>query len=171
MWWFTSDEHYGHENIIKYCYRSFESVGEMDYKLISNHNAVVKPGDVVYHLGDFTLKKDAHNYISRLNGTHVFIKGSHDRWLSKSEPYIREIKIEKQNVVLCHYAMRRWAKSHHGSWQLYGHSHGHLPPEGKQWDVGVDNNNYYPVSWDKVKKIMEQLPDNEENHPNSRTRR
>ena len=33
-----------------------------------------------------------------------------------------------QLVVLCHYAMRVWDRSHYGSWHLYGHSHGNLPP-------------------------------------------
>jgi calcineurin-like phosphoesterase family protein len=40
--------------------------------------------------------------------------------------------------------MRVWPRSHHNSWQLYGHSHGKLLPIGKQWDIGVDNNDFYP---------------------------
>jgi calcineurin-like phosphoesterase family protein len=46
------------------------------------------------------------------------------------------------------------------SWQLYGHSHGKLPPIGKQWDIGVDNNNFYPVSFNKICEIMVARPDN-----------
>ena len=33
----------------------------------------------------------------------------------------------EQDIVLCHYAMRVWQKSHYGAWMLYGHSHGTLP--------------------------------------------
>jgi calcineurin-like phosphoesterase family protein len=56
--------------------------------------------------------------------------------------------------------MRTWARSHYNSWQLYGHSHGKLEPIGKQWDIGVDNNNYYPVSFDQITEIMKTRPDN-----------
>lgn len=51
--------------------------------------------------------------------------------------------------------------SHFNQWHLYAHSHGTLSPLGKSYDVGVDNNNYMPVSFDQVKEIMKKLPDNE----------
>jgi calcineurin-like phosphoesterase family protein len=68
--------------------------------------------------------------------------------------------IEGQMVVACHYNLRVWPASHYNSWLVYGHSHGKLAPEGKQWDVGVDNNNFYPVSFDTLKVIMDNSPDN-----------
>ena len=163
MYFFTSDEHYGHKNIIKYCNRPFRDVEEMDEKLIELHNSVVREGDIVIHAGDFTLRKDKRyieSIISRLNGSHIFLKGSHDLWLPDDTPYIWEKYIEGQLVVVCHYAMRVWRASHYNSWQLYGHSHGSLPPVGKQWDIGVDNNYYQPVSWEKIKEIMKNRPDN-----------
>ena len=164
MHFFTADQHYGHKRIIEpdYCDRPFESIEEMDEALIANHNAVVKPGDIVFHVGDFALVPRARvqGYIDQLNGNHVFIRGSHDRWLQKSAPYIVELKIEGQQLVLCHYAMRTWRWSHYNSWQLYGHSHGKLEPIGKQWDIGVDNNYFYPVSFDQIVEIMAERPDN-----------
>ena len=80
---FTADEHYGHTNIINYCDRPFSSVEEMDAEIIKRQNELVGPQDVVIHAGDFTLsnKPFAENYIKRLNGTHIFLKGSHDYWL------------------------------------------------------------------------------------------
>ena len=102
---------------------------------------------------------EADKIIERLKGTNIFLKGSHDNWL-KDTPYLIEKKVEGQFIVMCHYAMRDLAKSHHGSWQLNGHSHACLPPEGKQWDVGVDNNNFVPVSFAQIVKIMSTLPDN-----------
>ena len=73
---------------------------------------------------------------------------------------IDDIEIEGIYIVCDHYAGRVWARSHYNSYQLYGHSHGHLPPEGKQWDVGVDNNNFFPVSFEQIKEIMAKRPDN-----------
>lgn len=165
QWFFTADEHYGHTNIIKYCARPFKTISEMDNMLIANHNSVVMSDDIVVHAGDFTMGKTYQEvikrYINRLNGQHVFIKGSHDRWLGfENAPYIWERTIEGQFIVVCHYAMRTWAKSHYNSWQLYGHSHGRLPPQGKQWDVGVDNNNFYPISFRQLAAIMKTLDDN-----------
>lgn len=162
MYFFTADEHYGHANIIRpdYCNRPFESVSEMDNELIKRHNEVVKEKDIVIHAGDFTLKTFtyAQEYIKQLNGEHIFLRGSHDAWLKKSTDahYIWVKKIEGQLVMVCHYAMRVWEQSHYGSWMLYGHSHGTLEPIGLQYDIGVDNNNFYPVSFEELKRIFQK---------------
>lgn len=162
MYFFTADEHYGHANIIRYCDRPFGSVEVMDEELIRRHNSVVKSGDAVIHAGDFTLRDKvfAWNTIARLNGSHFFLVGSHDRWLPKNTPYILENTINGVFMVVCHYAMRTWRKSHYNSIHLYGHSHGRLDPIGKQWDIGVDNNNFYPLSFDDIVDIMKSRPDN-----------
>jgi len=164
MYFFTSDEHYGHANIIKYCDRPFNSVEEMDTEIIKRHNSVVSSGDTTIHAGDFTLINDrvkVYNvYVNRLNGTHIFLKGSHDKWLHSQSCKIWEKTIEGRFIVVCHYSMRVWHRSHYNSWQLYGHSHGKLAPEGQQWDIGVDNNNFYPLSFDEICVIMQDRPDN-----------
>lgn len=162
MYFFTSDEHYLHHNIIEYCTRPFSSIEEMQDEFIKRHNSVVTSKDITVHGGDFTLanRNKAENIIKQLNGDHIFVKGSHDYWLGKKHPLqIWEKKIEGQYIVVCHYAMRRWARSHYGAWHLYGHSHGVLPPMGKSWDIGVDNNNFYPVSFEQIKEIMGSLLD------------
>lgn len=163
---FTADQHYGHANIIIYTNRPFASVEEMDEELIRRHNEVVGPNDTVTHAGDFTLAPDhiAQRYLRRLNGKHNFIMGSHDRWLenrySSPAPYMVQMQLGKVALTVCHYAMRTWHKSHYNAWQLYGHSHGKLEPIGKQWDIGVDNNNFYPVSFEQLREIMASRPDN-----------
>lgn len=165
MFWFTSDQHYNHKNVIRFCNRPFSSVEEMDDIMIQNHNSVVKPNDVVINAGDFTLLKNKEkiykDYINKLNGNQIFLKGSHDYWLpwNKSQQ-IWEKKFEQCYVVVCHYAMRTWARSHYNSFHLYGHSHGKLEPIGKSWDIGVDNNGFFPVSLDQIISIMEKQPDN-----------
>ena len=164
-YFFTADEHYGHKNIIKYCNRPFSSAEEMDDLLIENHNSVVSENDITIHAGDFSIRtnKDEvyQRYIEKLNGRHIFLRGSHDKWLPRHHDLsIFEKNIEGQHIVICHYALRVWSRSHYNSWQLYGHSHGKLAPQGKQWDVGVDNNNYFPVSFDQIQEIMSDRPDN-----------
>jgi len=160
-YFFTSDEHYGHSNVIKYCNRPYTSVEEMNDDLIYKHNEVVTKEDIVIHCGDFTLNKKqyADSIIKRLNGNHIFLRGSHDRWLN-GVPDIHERwekNIDGTYIVCDHYAGRVWPRSHYGSFQCYGHSHANLPPEGLQYDIGVDNNNFYPVSMDKILKIKRSL--------------
>jgi len=163
MYFFTGDEHFSHRNILKYCDRPFSSIEEMDEELIKRHNSVVSKGDITVHAGDFTLEKKevAYKYQQRLNGTHIFLKGSHDYWLRGTKCHeIWEKTIDGIYVVCCHYAMYVWNRSHFNSWQLFAHSHGKLEPAGKQWDVGVDSNDFYPLSFDQIKEIMENRPDN-----------
>lgn len=93
--WFTSDHHFGHENILKYTDRDFDSIDFMNQKYIWNWNHVVKPQDVVFHLGDFTLRDSsfAKDIFPVLNGI-VFVlsnKEHHDRfWLPEEEFWFGE---------------------------------------------------------------------------------
>ena len=162
MHFFTADQHYGHANIIRFCDRPFSSVEEMDRELIRRHNEVVGPDDTVIHAGDFAYRntRAPQSYLQELNGHHILVRGSHDRWLDVTAREILELEIEGQPLVVCHYAMRTWPRSHYGSWQLHGHSHGTLEPQGKQWDVGVDHNDFTPVSFAQLKEIMAGRPDN-----------
>lgn len=155
--------HFGHQNIIKYSNRPFASVEEMDEVLVTNWNRVVRPEDTIYHLGDVVFG-DA-SILKRLQGKKHLIIGSHDNVKNIGSHFIfytplLNITIEGQPVTLCHYAMRTWHRSHYGAWNLYGHSHGKLPPIGKSMDVGVDANNYMPVSWTQIKASMSTQPDN-----------
>ena len=167
QYFFTADQHYGHAKLIQHLALPFSSIQEKDEFQIDNHNSVVSPADIVVHAGDFTLIKNRsrvyREYVNRLNGKHIFLEGSHDYWL-KGEKGIKNIWgkefTDRIYIVVCHYAMRVWHRSHWNSWQLYGHAHGHLPPVGKQHDVGVDNNNYYPVSFDEIAEIMQHREDN-----------
>ena len=77
--WLTSDEHYGHSNIIEYCKRPFSDVHEMTLGLIAKHNHLVGKDDIVWHLGDFCWKpKDVAEILKQLNGRHNLMVGNHD---------------------------------------------------------------------------------------------
>ncbi len=164
---FTSDTHFGHANIIKYCHRPFINVKEMDSVLIARWNSTVRPEDTVYHLGDFSFGPP-ENYLRRLNGQIRFVSGNHDRGMARVRqekkwnykvvwlPDLAEVEVEEQKIVLCHYAMLVWNKSHHGTWHLYGHSHGTLPdnPNSRSIDVGVDVHDFRPIAFDEVAMYM-----------------
>jgi calcineurin-like phosphoesterase family protein len=80
MKWVTADHHFGHTNIIAYEGRPFADAGEMDAAMVERWNRVVRPGDTVYHLGDFALasKDRTSELVSALDGRKVLVRGNHD---------------------------------------------------------------------------------------------
>ena len=162
---FTSDLHLGHANIIRYCNRPFKSVEEMDTALITNWNSLVGPDDDIYVIGDFSMgKTPAPSYLERLMGRKHLIWGNHDskqvrelpHWAS-SQPY-HEMNIDHRFVVLCHYKFDVFNRSHRGGLQLFGHSHGSMPGNSQQLDVGVDCWNYKPVTFTEILRKLNTLP-------------
>ncbi len=180
---FTSDTHFGHSNIIKYCQRPFNSAEHMDEVLISNWNEVVSPQDIVFHLGDFCFGRDKEwiEILKRLNGTKYLILGNHDikkiANSSQIQDYFADINmqmrvvVDKQKILLNHYPFLCFEGGYQNVWQLFGHVHSskhstgldkerlvHLFPT--QYDVGVDNNNYRPVSFSQVSQIITEQQSN-----------
>ena len=173
---FTSDTHFGHKNIIKFCNRPFKDTNEMNEALINNWNRVVGPDDTIFHLGDFAFGGSYlwNNMLDRLNGHIHLIIGNHDRknlrqgYSAKFEsisPQL-QINIDGRSVYLNHYPFLCYGGSYRGDrdavWQLFGHVHSGPLSSGKdserlkmlfpyQYDVGVDNNNFTPISWENVK--------------------
>lgn len=153
--WVTADLHLGHENVIEYTDRPFASIEEMDARIIANWNAVVKPDDTVLLLGDFFFGNPVRikTIMGELNGIVHLARGNHDKkWLRQkgwasyfaSICTLAEIRVfdktieREQPITLCHYALRTWNQARYGAWNLHGHSHGTLPPIGKQMDVSID---------------------------------
>jgi len=93
MHFYTSDTHFGHKNIIKFCNRPFKDVDHMNEIIIANWNKVVSPDDVVWHLGDVAMGQIDHTLplVRRLNGYKILVPGNHDRIFSGESP----AKIEK----------------------------------------------------------------------------
>jgi calcineurin-like phosphoesterase family protein len=170
----TSDEHYGHENIIKFSNRPFKDTDEMARVLIEKHNAKVPAGhgSLTIHCGDMFWRtlpiSECLSIVSRLNGLHAYIWGNHEenmrheilRAMFVSAEHIKVINWNKHKIVLCHYAMRVWDKSHTGSWMLYGHSHGDLPEQGLSFDIGVDSHNFEPWTMEEIEAKMATLKQN-----------
>lgn len=170
--WFSSDLHFYHNKVCTFNKRPW-SDSENTEKLIDLWNSSVRPGDTVYHMGDFSFLK--HTEVSRLvallealNGQKVFVLGNHDDevlWskirrigLSRVQ-YIGDThraKIYGQLIYMCHFPWEIWNRSHHGTWHVHGHCHGNLPPVGKRLDVGLDNHPEHRLfTFEEVKAHMD----------------
>lgn len=166
MIYFTSDTHFGHANVIKYCSRPFNNTAHMEDELIARWNANVGEDDTVYHLGDFGFQKprDLIDILWKLNGTIKLVPGNHDSnsFLNKVyempavaveviDRYV-ELNHNGRKFVLCHYPIESWNNMSHGSIHLHGHSHGNSRAVPGRYDVGVDNmaTKYAPVSIETV---------------------
>jgi calcineurin-like phosphoesterase family protein len=168
MIYFTSDLHLGHKNIIKYCNRPFKDEKEMDDVLISNWNSVVEKDDFVYILGDFTkICKSAiiNDYLIKLNGKKILIFGNHDEFIKKNIQLFdfyevcdyKELIINSKEIVLFHYPIFDWKNKKNGAICLHGHVHGKTQDVCNifgLFDVGVDANNFYPVSLENLLNSM-----------------
>jgi calcineurin-like phosphoesterase family protein len=166
MIYFTSDLHLGHTGIITMQNRPFKDVDEMNRVLIRNYNSLINRNDTVYLLGDIChhmTVEQANEIISKFNGKKILLTGNHDK---KYDPSLFEeicdfktISIDNTYFVLMHYPIMSWSKMHSGSVHVHGHIHSdelyNLQNQEngiKRYDVGVDANNFYPVS---AKQIIE----------------
>lgn len=79
--WASSDHHFNHKNIIRFCNRPFTSLWHMNADMVAGHNAIVAPDDVFLALGDLALGdfEEALDFASQLNGVKYLMPGNHDR--------------------------------------------------------------------------------------------
>jgi calcineurin-like phosphoesterase family protein len=155
MNYFSGDWHLGHANILKYDKRDFKNIDEHDQHLIKMATTTLKHGDNLYYDGDWALcaLPKAEGYMAALASTGAnlfFIKGNHDkkdtiRLYQKYGTFLGEQKcvyIQHEGteypIVMNHFAMRVWDRSHHGVYHLYGHSHDGLDKNGEVWGRSMD---------------------------------
>jgi calcineurin-like phosphoesterase family protein len=158
MLFFTSDTHFSDPRVLRIDRRPFKSLAEHDEALVANWNEVVGPDDEIWHLGDFSLPRAniAEQLLVRLNGAKHLIIGNNDDeatiratgWASVQ--HYAELTIGGRLVVLCHYPFRTWNKIGKGTIDLHGHSHGKLTPIPRQYDVGVDVQDYRPATLETI---------------------
>lgn len=170
---FTSDTHFHHSNIIEFCHRPWGDVKTHDLALIQNWNSKVPEDGIVFHLGDFVMTSNIEwtkELISKLNGEIYLIIGNHDYHNRMDREVIKPLfkgvydvieftLLDYYNFILCHYPMMYWKR---GSYHLHGHVHSGPNSTAKEivtehqmrYDVGVDNNNYAPVSFEELTEIF-----------------
>ena len=176
--WFTSDTHFGHTNIIKYCNRPFADAGEMDRSIIESWNKLVAKDDEVYHMGDFAFATPDRikHILENLNGSKRLIVGNHDRQANRMfeygfsyvTPNLRGLELKDHTLAnLSHYPYRGTDDPHHktkfdnknleddGRLLICGHVHTAwktIPGKFKNHmiNVGMDQWDYKPVSEDQL---------------------
>lgn len=162
MIYFTSDNHYNHFNIIRYTNRPFKSIEEMNNVMIKNWNSIVTNKDIVYYLGDFGLssKKVLKDIFDQLNKKKVIlIKGNHD----KCDTSMREIGFSEVHkyMDISFYGKKFFLShvpfsSYYFDAMICGHVHNTFRINGNIFNVGVDVNNFYPIS---IEHIIDNLSD------------
>lgn len=122
MFYFISDTHFGHSNIIKYQNRPFSSVEHMNESVIYNYNKVVTDYDTVIFVGDvFFLPFDKAKVImDKLKGKKILVRGNHDfepnTMLKLGFDFVCDsmvMKIGKTRVNINHYPYRKKAWNHY----------------------------------------------------------
>lgn len=170
MIYFTSDTHFGHENVIRFTGRPYEAVAQMNHALVANINARVLPRDELYILGDFSFRttvEDAKAIREQIRCERVhLIPGNHDKdWASKAlagtfdvMPPISRLKVNGHKYILSHYPLVDWEAMERGSVMLHGHIHSRGPDYNElnrmqgiyRYDVGMDANGLRPVSIEEI---------------------
>ena len=162
--YFIADMHFSHEKIIKMCNRPFDSVEEMEEKLISNWNNKVSEDDTVYILGDFSFKASKEKCIEilkQLKGKKILIKGNHDKYIGQRDfdncfekiyDYL-QISNDKQQIILSHYPIIDYAGMYYGAKMIYGHIHNKYVPHKNMYCVSVECVNYEPVTLEELENI------------------
>jgi len=170
--YFTSDTHFSHQPEFLWKPRGFSSVEEMNEAIIERWNSIVKPNDIVYHLGDTMLNDNEKGIecFKRLNGQIFLIFGNHDsearRNLLFSECrnkmlggwYAYQIKYSKMTIYMSHYPTltANYDDKHFSQHVLALHGHTHQqtnflsPSNPFMYHVGVDSHNCTPVHIDEV---------------------
>ena len=150
-----------------------DSIDRMNETIINNINAKVGKKDALWILGDvgwFKNRNQVTDFYNQLNCNRIYlVVGNHDQvnlYLYSNNllagVYDQAIiNVGKHVVHLNHYAMMRWDQSHHGSYHLFGHSHGQLNnfiaekfPQYKMLDVGIDGHDFKPWSFDEINAYM-----------------
>jgi calcineurin-like phosphoesterase family protein len=179
--WFTSDTHFCHARVAEL--RGFASVADHDESLIASWNATVKPGDVVWHLGDVGMghESDVLAKVWRLNGVKHLVAGNHDpcwprtrdarrhqrKWLDAFESVqaYAKVRFGPRTILLSHFPYDgdhtfeerhvQYRLRNEGEWLAHGHTHAAEQTDGpRSVHVGLDAWGLRPASRAEILALM-----------------
>ena len=182
----TSDCHFSHKNLVRgvtnwrtkngeiptNSTRDFNTIEEMNQRLVDNINNVVGQDDTLIMLGDVAFGgfDNIGLFLDRLicKNIHLVI-GNHDHHIENNRGNIQdrflsvqhylEVNICDVNFILCHYPLQSWNGLNKGVIHLHGHTHlsvRHKWGNGKRLDVGMDGNNMHPYKITEIVHMMDR---------------
>lgn len=176
--------------------RKFDTTSDMDDLIIDNINSMVMPEDTLWDLGDnaFGNKWNIPELRRRIKCKTIhFLYGNHDEAISGLHPNGKALSEDKMNramtfqkefasvghynemyykgklLVMFHYPIASWNGIGKGAIHFHGHCHGSFEPVGRMIDVGVDPQNFCPISFDDAIDICESRPIEIVDHHNQNT--
>lgn len=159
-----SDTHFGHEKTCTTFKRSngsplrpFANADEMNEEMVRRWNAVVRPNDKVYHLGDVVINRKFLPILDRLNGKKRLVRGNHDIFPTKDYlKYFDEIYGVRvlADMILSHIPLARDCITERFNVNVHGHLHANSMDDDRYICVCVENINYMPISIDDVRRMM-----------------
>ena len=178
MIYYTSDLHFGHQNVLRFDNRPFLSIAVMDRYMIEKWNERVLANDIVYILGDFCFRseKPAEWYLQQLNGHKILIIGNHDATTLQNQKALKYFELFQhmihvqdgdRHICLCHFPIAEWNGFRHGTWHIHGHLHNRkndtyefMRTRERALNAGCMINGYVPVTFDELlknnRKFMDQ---------------
>lgn len=163
--WFTSDLHFNHKNVIRFCNRPFNDVKEMNEYLINKWNETVGENDIVFILGDFNWFPSSKSNLSlfkKLNGKEIYIiPGNHDDenefdttleklprvhlcsdivhvYFEDSTEGCSMLPRKICEIALCHYPLMTWSHRNNKAINLFGHIHSTPEHRGSMEKLDTD---------------------------------
>lgn len=164
-YYFISDPHFGHWNVLEYGPRPFETVEEMDQVMINNVLQTIRPNDVVFWLGDmfFSNSSRRKEIAAQLTakGRHIVILGNHDRGRITNGQFLRlgfnPLKMHKfHDLLLTHEPLSLTNLMYLRDQGIRGNVHGHLHRRDLGMDtslyccVSVERTDYRPIAYEEV---------------------
>lgn len=165
MYYFTADFHFGHDRIIEFCNRPFKNASHMEAELIRNYNNIVTEEDIVFIIGDFSLKSSQHagyyrQLLDKMNGQKHLILGNHDvenAWFHVKNGFLSvhthlALTLDEIDMILVHDPAE--SALNRNIIFLCGHIHDLFITYKNVINVGVDVWDYKPISWERIKNIL-----------------
>jgi len=165
----VSDTHFGHDKMYRFTNDDgslirpwAKDAAEGDEIMIENWNAVVRPDDRVYHLGDVAIPRRAIATLGKLNGRIILIKGNHDIFKLKDYlPYVQDIRATHKldRFLLSHIPIHQKSLARWTQGNIHGHMHSNIvmkrglfksKPDKRYINVSVEQTNQTPVNYEEI---------------------
>ena len=165
--YFISDPHFGHHNILKFTdkegklTREFDSIEDMDDEIIKNINAVVRPCDKLYILGDCAMYRRCLSTLDRIiTKKRILIRGNHDIFkLSDYTPYFKDVRamkvMSKYGIIFTHVPIHPCQLEGRFTLNIHGHMHQNKIDDPRYFNICPEQIGYHPIS---LEEIIERKP-------------